>query len=174
MYTCRNIEPTTHDNVCSSHVVSSVTRNTCSHFTVPGDNGRQRFPKIEMLKGGVDFQAETLNKKTGQPGDYFMVLLEMEESLMEPLVWKQKRGLEGWLKFGGTVMFQLSGGGIEKIIKEKIAKECKEQGVERKKKVLTEEQRKERRDRRNARKVDKMLEAEEIKKKGGGAKKMKK
>ena len=59
---------------------------------------------------------------------------------MKHVVYDVKKGQEGWLKFGPSTLVALSGGEIQKLIREKRNKERLADGVQMKKKVLTPEE----------------------------------
>ena len=94
------------------------------------ENGQDRWAHVKIISGGQDKQREV-----GQKGG-FIVRLELEECLIDVLVNKAEKGMEGRVRFIAGSSVELQGNGIERMVKEKLDKDEEE-----------ERQRKERRER---------------------------
>ena len=94
------------------------------------DKGQERWAHVKIISGGQDKVREV-----GQKGG-FIIRLELEECLIDVLVNKAEKGMEGRVRFIAGSSVELQGNGIEKLVKEKLDKDEEE-----------ERQRKERRER---------------------------
>ena len=94
------------------------------HPLIKNQDGTTRLPILRVVKGGLNYDEET-TRRDGTRGDFFLVGIEVEECLMKHIVWEVQTGQEGWLRFGPSTPVQLTGGEIQKMIREKRAKEDK-------------------------------------------------
>ena len=76
---------------------------------------------------------------------------------MKHVVYDVKKGQEGWLKFGPSTLVALSGGEIQKLIREKRNKERLADGVPMKKKVFTPEEKERKKREKKERKMKEMM-----------------
>ena len=128
------------------------------NYIVTEKDGTQRAPRFRIINGGEDLDKEIVKQKDGTPTDNFVLVLEMEECLMDPIVWQAEAGREGYINIGALLKVQLQGGGIEKLINDKKLEEAKKTGKIRKKKTFTPEEMEEKKKRRKARKLNKKLQ----------------
>ena len=91
---------------------------------VTNDDGSERLAHVKIISGGQDKQAEIRNGG-------FIVRLELEECLIDVLVNKSDRGMEGRVRFTAGSSVELQGNAIEKLVKERQDRDEQEDKLKR-------------------------------------------
>ena len=154
---------------CKRDLIELMIRNSNNsirNFVVTEKDGSTRPPKIRVIGGGEDKDKETIVTKKGE--DLFVVTVELEECLMQPIVYDAPYGQEGYINYGPAIKVQLQGGGMEKLVREKKLADAKASGKQRKKRELTDAEKAEKKRLRKGKKLDKKIKARrESKQKSG-------